>query len=67
MEPRDLPVDELEAWLDPKHKPRLGGQIEGGLVALADGSVQFLPRDTAIEKLRALITRGGKESQHHLP
>jgi type II secretory pathway pseudopilin PulG len=67
MEPRDLPFDELEAWLDPQHEPRLGGQIEGGFVAMADGSVQFLPRDVAIDKLRGLATRHGKEYQHHLP
>jgi hypothetical protein len=61
MEPRDLPIEELEAWLDPKHKPRLGGEISGGLVAYADGSVSFLSRDVAIKHLRALFTSAGHE------
>jgi hypothetical protein len=67
MEPRDLPVEELEEWLDPDHKPRLGGRIEGGLVALADGSVHFLPRDVAIERLRKLITPAGNDYQDASP
>jgi len=67
MEPRDLPFDELEAWLDPQHKPRLGSDIQGGMVAMGDGSIQYLPRDVTIEKLRALVTRSGGEYQYHLP
>lgn len=67
MEPRDLPFEELEAWLDLKHKPRIGGDIQGGMVAMADGSVQYLPREVTIEKLRGLATRSGREYQHHLP
>lgn len=67
MEPRDLPIEELKVWLEPDHKPRLGGRIEGGLVALADGSVHFLPRDVAIEKLRKLITPAGGDYQDASP
>ena len=67
MEPRDLPFEELEEWLDPQDKPRIGGDIQGGMVAMTDGSVQYLPRDVTIEKLRALATRSGREYQHHLP
>ena len=62
-----MPFEELEAWLDPKHKPRIGGDIQGGMVAMADGSVQYLPREVTIEKLRGLATRSGGEYQHHLP
>jgi hypothetical protein len=61
MEPRDLPIEELEAWLDPEHKPRLGGEITGGFVANADASASFLSRDLVIEELRALMTRAGGE------
>jgi len=64
MEPRDLPVEELAAWLDPKHKPQLlGNHIEGGLVAYADGHVEMLSRDVAIERLRALVTAAGKDNK----
>jgi hypothetical protein len=61
MEPRDLPIEELEAWLDPKHKPRLGGEIEGGLVVYADGSVHFIPRTATIKEWRALLTPAGND------
>jgi hypothetical protein len=59
--PQDLPSEELEAWLDPKNQPHLGLDIAGGFVAFADGSVHYLPRDMAIEKLRKLITPAGNE------
>jgi hypothetical protein len=62
MEPRDLPIEELEAWLDPDHKPRLfGNHIQGSVVAHADGSVEMLPRDVTIERLRAMITPAGND------
>lgn len=61
MEPRDLPIEELEVWLDPNHKPRLGGEIEGGFVAYADGSVHYLPRDVTIKELRALLSPAGND------
>jgi hypothetical protein len=62
MEPRDLPIEELEAWLDPDHQPRIfGNHIEGSLVAHADGSVEMLPRDVTIERLRAMITPAGDD------
>jgi prepilin-type processing-associated H-X9-DG protein len=62
MEPRDLPVEELAAWLDPKHKPRLlGNHIEGGMVAFADGHVELLSRDVTIQRLKALATAAGND------
>jgi prepilin-type processing-associated H-X9-DG protein len=62
MEPRDLPVEELPAWLDPNHRPQLlGNHIEGGLVAYADGHVEMLPRDVTIERLKALVTAAGND------
>jgi prepilin-type processing-associated H-X9-DG protein len=62
MEPRDLPVEELAAWLDPSHRPRLlGNHTEGGLVAYADGHVELLPRDVTIERLKALTTAAGND------
>jgi type II secretory pathway pseudopilin PulG len=61
MEPRDVPIEELEAWLDPKHRPRVGGEIEGGLVLYADGSVHFIPRSASIKEWRALLTPGGND------
>lgn len=63
MEPRDLPIEELEVWLDPNHKPRLGGEIQGGLVTLADGSVRYLPRNVTIKELRALLSPAGNDVQ----
>jgi hypothetical protein len=64
MEPRDLPIEELDEWLDPKHRPRLlGNHIEGGMVAYADGSVELLSRDVTIERLRALASRAGKDDE----
>jgi hypothetical protein len=55
MEPRDLPLEDLEDWLDPAHKPQLfGNHITGAWVCLADGSVQALPRDVTIERLREM-------------
>jgi prepilin-type processing-associated H-X9-DG protein len=64
MEPRDLPVEELAAWLDPQHKPQLlGNHIEGGLVAYADGHVEMLSRDLTIERLNALVTAAGNDNK----
>jgi prepilin-type processing-associated H-X9-DG protein len=68
MEPRDLPVEELAAWLDAKHKPQLlGNHIEGGLVAYADGHVELLPRDVTIERLKALTTVAGNDIKQGRP
>ena len=61
MEPRDLSVEELEAWLDLNRKPHLGAEIEGGLVGYADGHVEYLPRETTLKKLRALLTPAGND------
>jgi hypothetical protein len=58
MEPRDLPIEELEAWLDPQHQPTLAGAGES-LVAYADGHVEVLPPDVTLARLRALITPAG--------
>ena len=64
MEPRDLPIEELAAWLDPNHRPQLlGNHIEGGLVAYADGHVELLPRDVTIQRLKALLTPAGNDVQ----
>ncbi len=50
--PEDAPYD------DAGPMPELGGQFEDGFyVGLADGSVRFLSRKIAPERLRALITR----------
>ncbi|MEX2175179.1 MAG: DUF1559 domain-containing protein [Pirellulaceae bacterium] len=63
MEPRDLPIEELAEWLDPAHKPRLlAGHIEGGFVAYADGAVEMLSREVAIERLQALATIAGNDN-----
>ena len=68
MEPRDLPVEELAAWLDPKHKPRLlGNHIEGGIVAYASGHVELLSRDVTIERLKALATAAGNDIEQGRP
>jgi hypothetical protein len=51
-EPEDAPYD------DAGPMPELGGQFEDGFyVGLADGSVRFLSRKIAPERLRALITQ----------
>lgn len=64
MEPRDLPIEELDEWLDPAHRPRLlGNRIEGGMVAYADGHVELLSRDVTIERLRALASRAGNDGE----
>jgi hypothetical protein len=65
MEPRDLPIAELEEWLDPSHKPTLlhshrQGSITGGIVVFADGHTEFLPHDIAIERLRELLSRANR-------
>jgi hypothetical protein len=66
MEPRDLPIDELKAWLDPSHKPTLlsshqSGRIKGGIVVFADGHTEFLPHDTTEKRLRALLSPAGND------
>jgi type II secretory pathway pseudopilin PulG len=62
MEPRDLPIEELETWLDPNHTPRIfGHHIDGSFVMHADGSIELLPRNVTIERLRAMITPAGKD------
>jgi Type II secretory pathway, pseudopilin PulG len=67
MEPRDLPVEELAAWLDPKHKPQLlGNHIEGGMVAYADGHVELHSRDVTIERLKALVSAAGNDVEQGL-
>jgi len=62
MEPRDLPIEELEAWLDPEHKPSLARHVSGGLVVCADASVHVLSPEIALERLRAMITPAGDEA-----
>ncbi len=67
MEPRDLPIEELAAWLDPNHKPQLlGNHIEGGMAAFADGHVELLSRDVTIERLKALATAAGSDVEKGL-
>jgi hypothetical protein len=42
--------------------PRFGGVFKEGFnVAMADGSIQFIPSDTSAETLRAMITKAGGE------
>jgi hypothetical protein len=55
MEPRDLPIEELEAWLNPKHQPTLAG-TGGMLILRADASVEVLPPDATLKTLKAMIT-----------
>lgn len=62
MEPRDLPLDELDKWLDPNSKPRLfGNHINGGWVAFPDGHIEFLTRDEVIKRLKALAIESNLE------
>jgi prepilin-type processing-associated H-X9-DG protein len=62
MEPRDLPVEEIAEWLQPGHKPQLlGGHIEGGFVAYADGHVEMLPRSVTVARLQAMVSAAGKD------
>ena len=60
MEPRDLDVRSL-----PKRINGLSGisskHVRGACVAMADGNVRFLDEDTAVETLKALLTRNGGE------
>ena len=68
MEPRDLPIEELDDWLDPEHQPRLfGNHAQGGHVLFADGRVERLSRDATIERLRAMAAEAGRhrESAEH--
>ena len=58
MEPRDLPIEELAEWLDPKHQPTLlhshpHGRITGSLVLFADGLL-------AGDHVPALVLLGGE-------
>ena len=65
MEPRDLRIEDLATvWRDPKHKPpRMDGwETSYAFVAYADGSVDWLERDAAIERLQALLSPAGGES-----
>ena len=64
MEPRDLRVEDLEKdWRDPKHKPpRMDNwETSYAFVLYADGHVQWLDRDAAIERLQALVSTAGGE------
>ncbi|HUT91794.1 MAG TPA: DUF1559 domain-containing protein [Thermoguttaceae bacterium] len=57
MEPRDLKLEELELAINPKSGQGITSRhIGGACVLLADGSVHFLPSDTAPETLRSLFT-----------
>ena len=57
MEPRDLKLEELELAINPKSGQGISSRhIGGACVLLADGSVRFLPSDTAPETLRMLLT-----------
>jgi len=62
MEPRDLPIEELEAWLDPTHKPRIfGNHVDGAVILFADGTMQILDREVTIDRLRAMISPNGND------
>lgn len=64
MEPRDVRGEDVAAvWSDPKHKPPRMDDWETGyaFVAYADGSVDWLERDVALERLKALISPAGGE------
>jgi prepilin-type processing-associated H-X9-DG protein len=62
MEPRDLPIEELEDWLDPDHPPRLfSNHAQGGHVLFADGRVEMLSREETIERLRAMAASAGRD------
>jgi hypothetical protein len=70
MEPRDLAVEDLaKVWRDPKHKPPRMDDWETSyaFVLYADGSVQWLDRDAAIDRLQALASAAGGEPHqpHH--
>jgi beta-lactamase regulating signal transducer with metallopeptidase domain len=61
---RNIPWAKPEdiAYDPDKPLPELGGYSEDGFnVALADGTVQFLPRNVGEKILRALITKAGGE------
>ena len=61
---RDIPWAKPEdiAYDPGKPLPELGGYFEGGFnVALADGTVHFLPHTVGEKNLRALITKAGGE------
>lgn len=65
LEPRDIPVDDFaKVWRDPKHKPPRMDDWETSyaFVAYADGSVDWLDRDAAIKRLKALLSPAGGES-----
>jgi hypothetical protein len=62
LEPRDIPIDELKECLNPRHRPSVGAQFKGGLVAYADGSVRYLPRDVTEKRLRALLSPAGNDT-----
>jgi hypothetical protein len=55
--PSDLP------YVPGEHLPKLGSIWRDGYhVLFADGQVRFLPYDTKVDVLHALITRNGKEA-----
>jgi len=55
MEPRDLELSELDQWIPTTRSPRLSDHhIEGGMVVMADGSVEPLSRDETILRLRKM-------------
>ena len=63
-EPRDLRIDTMSFRIndpDPS-KPCIGSRLSrGAIVGFADGHVEFLPEDTAPEKLHAMITIAGDD------
>lgn len=68
-EPRDLRIDKMSFIInDPDRSlPCIGNRrSKGALVAMADGSVKFLPQDTPPETLKAMLTIAG-DAQVTLP
>ena len=68
MEPRDLDISEMPLEVNPKNGrgisslypgSRFPRKPRGAQVALADGSVRFLPENTQPEELRAMLTGSG--------
>lgn len=70
MEPRDLDYSTMPMSVNPKtglgisslhREPSWNRRLLGAAVARADGSVYFLPTNTPVEELRALLTIAGGE------
>jgi prepilin-type processing-associated H-X9-DG protein len=63
-EPRDLPLSQALLGVNPPHvKLSISSRHRGGAnVSFCDASRHFLPNDTRIELLRALLTRAGGRS-----